>query len=403
MYLSPMLGVLASAAAVLAHNHDDPEHKQGHNDNDSVNVDDNRASYLVKRGVHAGGGCGTQNSNAVCAAGLCCSDAGVCGTGGAFCTAPACQISACDGNQTPAGADTSSLPRPLFGGIPYGIDIRHCTVHGNVALTFDDGPYLYAAALLDILQHNNVTATCFVVGNDGAKGMINNAATGYPATLRRMVAEGHQVGSHTWSHQDLSLFTAAQRRDQIVKNEIALSDVLGVVPTYLRPPYTRWTQDGLDDLRALGYHVLNYDIDTCDWQGDYSAAKTTYSTALSQHSPSSSSWISLEHDIYNTTVYMFAQYLIDTARRLNYQLPVDMGVLQAHVASGGSSSSGGGGSIITSVLDDQDVHNIYTDAHCIRSCGHTAISSSTKSGGSHSVPAASTAVAAVALAFAAFL
>ncbi|KAL1895599.1 hypothetical protein Sste5346_005068 [Sporothrix stenoceras] len=271
----------------------------------------------------AGGACGTQANNAVCAAGLCCSDSGVCGTGGAFCTAPACQISAgpaCDGNQTPKGADTSKVPRPLFGSIPYGVDISHCTVNGKVALTFDDGPYLYTAALLDILRSNNVTATFFVVGNNGAKGMINDPATGYPAVLQRMVADGHQIGSHTWSHQDLSALTSQQRHDQIVKNEIAIADVIGVIPTYLRPPYTRWNQDALNDLKALGYHVLNYDIDTRDWQGNYTVAESIYSSILSQHSPTSSAWISLEHDIYNTTVHVFAQYIIDQARKLGYQL-----------------------------------------------------------------------------------
>ncbi|CAK7206625.1 hypothetical protein SEUCBS139899_009425 [Sporothrix eucalyptigena] len=358
MHFPPLFSILAAATAVLAHDHHDYE--------DDI-VDD--TFFLVKRDVQAGGGCGTQNNNAVCAAGLCCSDAGVCGTGGAFCTAPACQISAgpaCDGNQTPAGADTSQIPRPLFGNIPYGVDVSHCTVTGKVAITFDDGPYLYTSALLDILKSNNVTATFFVVGNNGAKGMINNPATGYPATLRRMIADGHQIGSHTWSHQDLSLITAQQRRDQIVKNEIALNDVLGVIPTYLRPPYTHWTQDGLNDLKTFGYHVLNYDIDTRDWQGNYTVAETTYSTILSQHSPSSSSWISLEHDIYNTTVHMFAQYIIDTARQLNYQLvtvgeclgdpesnwyrntttgqPIDTSVLHKFVASAGSATTGGSSS-----------------------------------------------------------
>ncbi|ERS97434.1 hypothetical protein HMPREF1624_05601 [Sporothrix schenckii ATCC 58251] len=280
---------------------------------------------IAKRnnGVAAGGSCGTQANHAVCAAGLCCSAAGVCGTGGAFCVAPACQISAgpaCDGNQTPNGADTSKVPRPLVGSIPYGIDISHCTVNGKVAITFDDGPYLYTGALLDILKNNNVTATFFVVGNNGAKGMINDPTTGYPAILRRMVADGHQIGSHTWSHQDLSAVTAAQRKDQIVKNEIALADVLGVFPTYLRPPYTRWNQDALNDLKTYGYHVLNYDIDTRDWQGDYTVAENIFQTILSQHSPASSSWISLEHDIYNTTVHVFAQYIIDQARKLGYQL-----------------------------------------------------------------------------------
>lgn len=125
-----------------------------------------------------------------------------------------------------------------------------------VALTFDDGPYIYTADLLDLLQKNNVTATFFVVGANGGKGQIENAGTGYPAIIQRMIADGHQVGSHTWSHQDLATLTATQRHDQIVWNEMALVDILGFFPTYLRPPYTDWNQAALNDLLALGYHVV---------------------------------------------------------------------------------------------------------------------------------------------------
>ena len=72
-----------------------------------------------------------------------------------------------------------------------------------------------------------------------------------------MVAEGHQVVSHTWSHQYLTNITRQQRLDQIIKNEIALTDILGFFPTYLRPPYEAMTADVLADLNALGYHVVS--------------------------------------------------------------------------------------------------------------------------------------------------
>jgi peptidoglycan/xylan/chitin deacetylase (PgdA/CDA1 family) len=102
-----------------------------------------------------------------------------------------------------------------------------------------------------------VHATFFVVGNNGGKGQIEDSNSGYVPIIRRMITDGHQVGSHTWSHQDFSIITAQQRRDQIVKNEMALIDILGFFPTYLRPPYTRWTADALADLKTFGYHVVS--------------------------------------------------------------------------------------------------------------------------------------------------
>jgi peptidoglycan/xylan/chitin deacetylase (PgdA/CDA1 family) len=126
-----------------------------------------------------------------------------------------------------------------------------------VALTFDDGPYLYTSQLLDTLKAAGVNATFCVVGNNGGKGQIEGTSTGYPAIIQRMIGEGHQVASHTWSHQDLTTLTHQQRVDQVIKNEIALVDILGFFPTYLRPPYEDMNSDVLSDLNALGYHVVS--------------------------------------------------------------------------------------------------------------------------------------------------
>lgn len=164
---------------------------------------------------------------------------------------------ACDGNQIPSGNDTSQIPRPTFGNVPYGVDISHCLVPGKVALTFDDGPYVYTAELLDLLKRNNVRATFFVVGNNAGKGRINDASSGYVPIIRRMIADGHQIGSHTWSHQDLDAVTREQRRAQIMNNEIALNSILSFIPTYLRPPYTRCGVDCYNDLKSWGYHVVS--------------------------------------------------------------------------------------------------------------------------------------------------
>jgi peptidoglycan/xylan/chitin deacetylase (PgdA/CDA1 family) len=49
-----------------------------------------------------------------------------------------------------------------------------------------------------------------------------------------MVADGHQIGSHTWSHQDLSTLDATRFQNQIVYNEMAFRNILGFFPTYMR-------------------------------------------------------------------------------------------------------------------------------------------------------------------------
>jgi peptidoglycan/xylan/chitin deacetylase (PgdA/CDA1 family) len=49
-----------------------------------------------------------------------------------------------------------------------------------------------------------------------------------------MMAEGHQIASHTWSHQNASQLTTQQMKNQMHYNEIALDDILGFFPTYMR-------------------------------------------------------------------------------------------------------------------------------------------------------------------------
>lgn len=77
-----------------------------------------------------------------------------CGNGYLYCSAPSCQIDygpACDANVKPDGPDTTDIARPALGSVPYGEAIYHCENYGDIALTYDDGPYNYTEYLLDLL------------------------------------------------------------------------------------------------------------------------------------------------------------------------------------------------------------------------------------------------------------
>ncbi len=75
--------------------------------------------------------------------------------------------------------------------VPVGTAIHSCTKPGTVALTFDDGPYMYTDKVLNLLKTSGMKATFFLNGQNW--GSIYN----YQSTVHRMVNEGHQVGSHT--------------------------------------------------------------------------------------------------------------------------------------------------------------------------------------------------------------
>ncbi|KAJ4304397.1 hypothetical protein N0V88_002010 [Collariella sp. IMI 366227] len=83
------------------------------------------------------------------------------------------------------GADTSGVARPKIGSVPYGgAGIYDCVNPGEIALTFDDGPYIYTNDLLDKLKSYGAKATFFVTGNNIGKGQINDPSTIYPAIIK---------------------------------------------------------------------------------------------------------------------------------------------------------------------------------------------------------------------------
>jgi peptidoglycan/xylan/chitin deacetylase (PgdA/CDA1 family) len=106
-----------------------------------------------------------------------------------------------------------------------------CTTPGVVAVTFDDGPYIYTESVLDQFKAAGQHATWFVNGNN--YDIIYN----YNSTIERIVNEGHQVCSHTWDHADLATLTQAQIESEMTQLEVAFTNILGYFPRYMRPPY----------------------------------------------------------------------------------------------------------------------------------------------------------------------
>ena len=262
--------------------------------------------------------CGSNNGGATCAAGLCCSPSGFCSTGPDYCTSPGCQLSysaACDGNTVPAGSSTSGVARPLIGSQPYGgAGIPDCLTAGTIALTFDDGPYIYTAQVLDLLKQYGARATFFVTGNNNGRGAIDDPSLPWAALIRRMIAEGHQVASHTWSHQDLSLVTRQQRLNQMYYNEAALRNILGYFPTYMRPPYSSCNVACQTDMQNLGYHITYFDVDTDDYANDSPTlivnAENNFDRSINGVSPVTNDFLVIAHDIHQYTAQVLVEFML---------------------------------------------------------------------------------------------
>ena len=125
----------------------------------------------------------------------------------------------------------------------------------RVALTFDDGPSSkYTPLLLEGLKERGVHATFFLMGKN---------IEGKEERVKRMQAEGHLIGNHTYNHVELCKISKEAARTEIEATNQEIYDITGEYPMWLRLPYGEW-QKNLDFYVNM-FPVL-WDIDTLDWK-----------------------------------------------------------------------------------------------------------------------------------------
>ncbi|MEO7932674.1 MAG: polysaccharide deacetylase family protein [Chthoniobacterales bacterium] len=159
-----------------------------------------------------------------------------------------------------------------------------------LAMTFDDGPSSeYTPTLLDELKKRNIKATFFLVGQNVAE---------YPDLVKRMVAEGHEVANHSWSHPAFAKMSDAAVRNEIQKTQDAIVAACGVKPTLLRPPYGSVTQSQKKWIPAeFGTQIILWSVDPLDWKRP--GESVVRSRILSGAADGA---IILAHDIHGGTV-----------------------------------------------------------------------------------------------------
>lgn len=170
-----------------------------------------------------------------------------------------------------------------------------------IALTFDDGPRRGTTdVLLDGLKDRGASATFFLVGEEIEANQD---------LVKRMQAEGHQVGNHTWSHVRLAEASSDKISEEIGKTEIALETLLGGSGYWLRPPYGLITE-GTEDQIAVP--MVKWSVDPRDWESRNT--EKVVEAVLQNAKPNS---IILLHDIYPTSVAA-ALRIVDTLQAEGY-------------------------------------------------------------------------------------
>jgi cellulose synthase/poly-beta-1,6-N-acetylglucosamine synthase-like glycosyltransferase/peptidoglycan/xylan/chitin deacetylase (PgdA/CDA1 family) len=169
-----------------------------------------------------------------------------------------------DAATTPHGSH--AVPETVRAGGPV-LDASHPEAPGRrvpdrtIVLTFDDGPSAYTPKILDVLERFHVPATFFVIGADLA---------GHAGTLRRMVADGDELGVHTFTHPDLGSVPAWREHAELDTTQLAIASATGYLTDLLRLPYSstvaEMTEGEWAAVRDAGsYRVVFTDLDTRDW------------------------------------------------------------------------------------------------------------------------------------------
>lgn len=156
----------------------------------------------------------------------------------------------------------------------------------QIALTFDDGPSQYSAEILQILETNNIKATFFVMGNNIAS---------HKSVLRNISDKGHTIAHHSWSHPDTSLFESNDLwwQQEFKPTNDLLYETIGYRSAIFRPPYGRIREDQISYLSQKGILVVNWSIDTRDWNPNTNTVENIENAVITHQHPEA---IVLMHD-----------------------------------------------------------------------------------------------------------
>lgn len=164
------------------------------------------------------------------------------------------------GTERMLAVDPAAYPRVGLKSFPQTLPLRD----HEVVLTFDDGPWPPTTRkVLAALAKECVRATFFLIGKPASE---------HPDLVRRIAAEGHTIGHHTWLHRSLKRINPSETTEEIDRgiaaDEMALHGVATTTPStpFFRFPGFESTPATLDLLQARGIAVFGADLWASDWK-----------------------------------------------------------------------------------------------------------------------------------------
>ncbi|HEY1939879.1 MAG TPA: polysaccharide deacetylase family protein [Candidatus Angelobacter sp.] len=146
----------------------------------------------------------------------------------------------------------------------YGRTLTHGTDPGQMALTFDDGPNdPHTLHLLDVLAKHGAKATFFLIGQYVRQR---------PKIARAILAAGHEIGNHTYSHPNLIFVSARRLRQELEDCNKALEDAVGMKVSLFRPPFGGRRPNVLHTARRLSLQPIMWSVTSYDWSANSAEA-----------------------------------------------------------------------------------------------------------------------------------
>ncbi|HEX6462590.1 MAG TPA: polysaccharide deacetylase family protein [Candidatus Saccharimonadales bacterium] len=176
----------------------------------------------------------------------------------------------------------------------------NCAVMKCLALTFDDGPSVYTAHILDTLASRGAAATFFVLGSQVAP---------YAPLLQKALRAQHEIGNHSWSHPDFTTLHDADIAAQVEQTNHAIVQITGYYPKLMRPPYAAFDERVISH---IGMPIGLWNIDPSDWH-----YRDTYQVAQHVITQANPGAVVLLHDIYPTTAQA-VPLIVDELQKQGY-------------------------------------------------------------------------------------
>ena len=176
------------------------------------------------------------------------------------------------------------------------------SVPRRAALTFDDGPNAcYTPEVLEILKENEIPATFFLQGQ---------CLAGNEEIVRRMHAEGHLIGNHTYHHVDVTKLPDEKAREELKEMDRVIYEILGEHVEYMRPPFGVWQEKLEQEIDVL---PVMWTIDPLDW-----TTKNVEEIVNKVVTQAGENDIILLHDCYESSVDAALQ-IVDVLKAEGYE------------------------------------------------------------------------------------